>query len=262
MRQNRCLCKALRDSLNSGSSMTLGSKGSQKSTAAHRARMPWTAAKERVAAVVLHAKDKTILDGAKLVEAEDIDRMSQVDPLDVLKTAVKTYEFNTSTGKNVFQLASQLPHHGRGQRFYRKEWTEGTYEKHVTLSSVEFSRDGSEGTAYGYVTFHGESTLRPIVIANSEAPGWHVDYDAQRAVPYDSIVVPPPSIGTDVPVNPATYRLRAYPYYDAPNPEEFVEKLLKDRGVLPDPEVDPNSAAMSTPSLGDESNDGSVHVKA
>jgi hypothetical protein len=241
--------------------MTLGSKGSKKATAAHRTRMPWMVAREGVAGMVLNAKDKAILDGCKLIETEDIDRMSQVDPLDALKTAVKTYEYNTSTGKNIFQLASQLPHHGRGQKFYRKEWTEGTYEKHVTLSSIEFSRDGREGTAFGYMTFHGESTLRPIAVAHSAVAGWHVEYDAKCAVPYDSVVAPPPSIGTDVPVNPATYRLRAYPYYDAPNPEAFVEKLLKDRGVLPDPEVDPN-AALSTPSLGDEGNDGSVHVKA
>lgn len=261
LKHNRLLHKALRDSLNRGSSMTLGSKGSKGITAAHRARMPWAVAREGVPAIVLNVKDKAILDGCSIVETEDTDRMSQVDPLEVLKTAVKTYEFNTSTGKNIFQLASQMPHHGRGQRFYRKEWTEGTYEKHVTLSSVEFNRDGNDGTAFGYVTFHGESTLRPIVIAHSAVAGWLVDFDAAKAVPYDRVVVPPPSIGTDVPVDPATYRLRAYPYYDAPNPEVFVEKLLKDRGVLPDPEVDPNAAA-STPSLGDETNDGSVHVKA
>lgn len=238
--------------------MTLGSKGSKRATASHRLRMPWFVAKEAVPSVVLNVKDRTILEGRHVVEVDDIDRMSQADPLEVLKTAVATYQHNTSTGKNVFQLASQLPHHGRGQRFYRKEWHEGTYEKYVTLSSIEFSRDGSEGTAYGYITFHGESTLRPVAIDHSAVAGWHVDYDEQRAVPYDRVVPPPPSIGTDVPVDPRTYRLKAYPYYDAPNPEAFVERLLKDRGVLPDPEIDAN--APTTPSEGDETNDGSLHV--
>ncbi|EAN89212.1 hypothetical protein, conserved, partial [Trypanosoma cruzi] len=32
--------------------------------------------------------------------------------------------------------------------------------------------------------------------------------------------------------------LRAYPFYDAPNPPEFVERLLKDRGVIPDSPVE------------------------
>ncbi|KAG8346298.1 hypothetical protein ERJ75_001227400 [Trypanosoma vivax] len=244
----------LRDPLNGGSSMTLGCKGMKLSPDPHRRRMPWTAAKEFVPGVVLSAKDKMVLDGVQLLDIENIDRASQLDPLDVLRAAVATYEYNTSTGKNIFQIASQVVFNARGQRFYRKEWQEGTYDKYITLSAIDFDRDGNKGTAYGYITFHGETTTRPVQIDYADVPGWYMDFVEERAVPFDGIVSPPPSIGTDVPVDPRVYRLKAYPFYDAPNPPEFVERLLKDRGVLPD---SPTETAELTEDPG--VNDGSVH---
>eukprot|EP00796_Vickermania_ingenoplastis_P003978 gene3978-2837_t len=246
-----------RDPLNLGSSMTLGSKGSKLSPDPHRRRMPWTASKEYVPGVVLRAREKVILDGTQLVEVDHIDRASQVDPLEALKAAVATYRYNTSTGKNIFQLASQEEYHGRGQRFFRTEWQEGTYDKYITLSAIEFSRDGSKGTAYGYITFHGETTLRPVQIEYADAPGWQMVYQKEKAVPFDAVVPPPPSIGTDVPVNPRVFKLRSYPFYDAPNPTEFVERLLKDRGVLPDP---PPSAEPADAVVAEGTSDGSEHV--
>lgn len=243
------------DPLNRGSSMTLGSKGSKSSPDAHRRRMPWTASREQVPGVVLSAKDKMVLDGTQLVELDNIDRASQVDPLEALKAAVATYHFNRSTGTNIFQIASQVKYNGRGQRFYRREWQEGTYDKYITLSAIDFGRDGNTGTAYGYVTFHGESTTRPVSIDHAETAGWVMAaYDETTAVPFEMPVAPPPSIGTDIPVDPRTYRLKAYPYYDAPNPPEFVERLLKDRGVLPDLPADAAPAAEE--GVGD---DDSVH---
>lgn len=256
MRRSLCLLGG-RDSLNAGSSMTLGSKGMRPSPDPHRRRMPWTASKEYIPGVVLQARDKVILDGTKLVEMDHIDRSSQVDPLEVLKAAVASYQYSISTGKNIFQLASQDAYHGRGQRFYRKEWREGTYDKYITLSSIEFAREGSTGTAYGYITFHGETTLRPVEIRYADAPGWYMDYDKAAATPFDTVVSPPPSIGTDVPVDPKKYKLKAYPYYDAPNPPEFVERLLKDRGVLADT---PTSAEPVAEPEGADSQDGSQHV--
>ena len=256
----------VRDSLNAGSSMTLGSKGMRPSPEAHRRRMPWTAAQEYVPGVVLHNKDKLVLDGSKLVELDHIDRAAQVDPLEVLKATVATHAYNFSTGANIFQIASQTRYHGRGQKFYREEWQQGTYDKYITLSAIDFDRDGSKGTAYGYVTFHGESTTRPVEINFADTPGWHMKYEAAAAVPFDAVVPPPPSIGTEVPVNPATYRLKAYPFYDAPNPPEFVERLLKDRGVLPDLPIEASApgvggyAADSDATAG--GNDGSQHYTA
>lgn len=252
-----------RDSLNSGSSMTLGSKGSKGSPNAQRRRMPWTASREYVPAVVLNNKDKVILDGTQLLELDGVERGAQQDPLEVLKAAVATYHYNTSTGHNIFQLAAQMPFHGRGQRFYRKEWQEGTYEKTVTLSAVDFDRDGAKGTAYGYVSFHGESTTRPVQIDFAEVPGWQARLDAAAAVPFNAVVPPPPSIGTDTPVDPAAYRLRAYPGYDAPNPSEFVERLLKDRGVLPDLPADAAAVDMAGAEGGVAGGgDGSEHHSA
>lgn len=255
-KMKRSLWLLARDSLNAGSSMTLGSKGNRPSPDAHRRRMPWTASKEYVPGVVLQAKEKVILDGTQLVEFDHIDRSSQVDPLEALKAAVAMYHYNTSTGKNIFQIASQDAFHGRGQRFYRKEWQEGTYDKYVTLSAIEFDRDDSKGTAFGYITFHGETTLRPVEIEHANVPGWCIDYVKEKAVPFDAIVPPPPSIGTEVPVDPSKYKLKAYPYYDAPNPPEFVERLLKDRGVLPDT---PPTAEQVEEAAHDVS-DGSQHV--
>lgn len=252
------LGKLTRDSLNGGSSMTLGSKGHKLHPGQQRARTPWTAAKEVVPFRVLNQKDKLILEGKNIIEIEATDRMSQIDPLDVLRSAVAQYEFNTSTGKNIFQLASNASHNGRGQRVYRTEWMEGTYEKYVTISSIEFDRSEATGSVFGYVTFHGESTLEPILIDHADVPGWHfLDYSATRAVPEDATVLPPPSIGTDVPVDPKAYRLQAYPYYDVPNPKEFVEKLLKDRGVLPDPPADPNGTPTA-PADDAAADDGSI----
>ncbi|KEG07648.1 hypothetical protein DQ04_09181000 [Trypanosoma grayi] len=81
-----------------------------------------------------------------------------------------------------------------------------------------------------------------------------MDYRKEWAVPFDGIVAAPPSIGTDVPVDPRSYRLKAYPFYDAPNPPEFVERLLKDRGVLPDSPVE-----TAEPVEDPGASDGSTH---
>ncbi|KPI84219.1 hypothetical protein ABL78_6735 [Leptomonas seymouri] len=252
-----------RDALNAGSSMTLGSKGMRPSPEPHRRRMPWTTAQEYVPGVVLNSKNKLVLDGSKLVELDHIDRASQVDPLEVLKAAVATHAYNISTGSNIFQIASQTLYHGRGQRFYREEWRQGTYDKYVTLAAIDFDREGSKGTAYGYITFHGESTTRPVVINFAATPGWHMEYEQAAAVPFDAVVPPPPSIGTDVPVDPSSYRLKAYPFYDAPNPPEFVERLLKDRGVLPDLPMDASAPGeggeVESSGVAGDGDDGSQH---
>lgn len=243
-----------------GSSMTLGSKGSRPNPKAHRLKMPWTASTEKVPHRVLLRRDNAILDGSKIIGAEDIDRMSQLDPLDVLKATVAQHKYYTSTGSTLFQLAAQADGEGRGQIFYRREWKEGTYDKHITLAAVEFSRDGQGSEAYGYVTFHGESTLRPTPIKHAEVPGWVMEFDKSRVVPPDQAVPPPPSIGTEIPVDPKKYKLKSYPFYDPPNPPEFVERLLKDRGVLPDPPIDRASEQQQAEGqhLGADSSDGSV----
>ncbi|RNC51660.1 hypothetical protein TcCL_ESM11193 [Trypanosoma cruzi] len=65
----------------------------------HRRRMPWTAEKECVPGVVHSSREKMVLDGARRVDVDCVDRASQVYPLEALWAAVASYEYNTSTGR-------------------------------------------------------------------------------------------------------------------------------------------------------------------
>lgn len=207
-------------------------------------------AKEPVNTMVLSRKDNAILDGTEMFNG--ISRMAQLEPLAALKAVVAQRQYLLSRGHNLFQLCAHLPYDGRGQRFYRKDWLEGTMEKYVTLSAVVYDRDGGSGTAYGYITFHGESTVRSVCIEKAEYAGWACDYKEENAVPYDREVTPPPSIGYDVPVDPSVYKLKAYPFYDPPNPPQFVSMLLRDRGIIPD--IDPSSSGEGDDDSGNDPN--------
>jgi hypothetical protein len=128
-------------------------------------------------------------------------------------------------------------------------------ERNIT----NFERDITNGgEAWGYLTFQGESTTRPIKIDHANTPGWHCTFVEANAVPPTSVVEPPPSIGTEVPVDPKAYKLKAYPYYDAPGPAEWEERLLKERGIIPDmPVSEEDAAAQPSDASGA---DGSTHV--
>lgn len=250
--------------------MTLKSKGIKRS-APQRVRTPWTEPREPFAHAILSRKDGAILDGkpafASDAQHTSISRSVMLEPIEGLKAIVAKRQYNTSHGFTLFQLAAHLRHDGRGQRFYRKEWREGTYDKYVTLAAVRFNREltgpNGGGEAFGYTTFHGESALFPVEVDNANLPGWYVlDYDQARAVPTDRVVPPPPSEGTDVPVDLKRFRLRSYPFYDAPNPPAFVNRLLKERGVLPD---DVTAAAGTNEPEGKSDkggDDGSEHRSA
>ncbi|PBJ68767.1 hypothetical protein BCY84_20905 [Trypanosoma cruzi cruzi] len=95
-------CCLRRDALNGGSSMTLCTKGMGRSSDPHRRRMPWMAAKECVPGVVHSSKETMVLDGARRVDVDCVDRASQVYPLEALRAAVASYEYNTFRGKNIF----------------------------------------------------------------------------------------------------------------------------------------------------------------
>ncbi|KNH08139.1 hypothetical protein XU18_1305 [Perkinsela sp. CCAP 1560/4] len=224
---------------------------------AHRKRMPWTAVQERFPSFVLNTRNRTILDGHDLPAG--IERAVQKDPLDILKYIVARHDYDRSTGQTLIQLALQQKFKGRGQRFYRREWQEGTYDKYVTLCHVQPTpRDSKLGQAFGYITFHGESSLRPMQIWGSDTPGWHVDYDESRAVPDDRVVPAPVSIGTEVPVDPKKYRLKAYPNYEPPNPSEFVHRLLQERGILPSVLPEKANAPAGQPNTAPNGDDSSV----
>ncbi|RNC40943.1 hypothetical protein TcCL_NonESM09525 [Trypanosoma cruzi] len=61
--------------------------------------MSWTAEKECVPGVVRSSKEKMVLDDARRVDVDCVDRASQVYPLEALRAAVATCEYNTSTGR-------------------------------------------------------------------------------------------------------------------------------------------------------------------
>eukprot|EP00759_Apiculatamorpha_spiralis_P022929 PhF_6_TR26745/c0_g1_i1/m.39207/K17412/MRPS34; small subunit ribosomal protein S34 len=225
----------------------------------HRKRMPWTYVKELVPTMVLNQRDRALLDGHELPSG--IERSIQKDPMDILKYIVARYDYDRSTGETLVQLAQRLKYLGRGQRFYRKEWMQGTYEKYVTLSHTDPDvRDGKLGKAFGYITFHGESSLRVQEIDHADVPGWFVDFEDKRAIPFTRPVPAPLSIGTEIPVDPTKYRLKSYPCYDMPNPPAFVEKLLKDRGILPSV-VTPPPQNGTAPNEGGDGSDSSQDYK-
>ncbi|EAN98909.1 hypothetical protein C3747_17g503 [Trypanosoma cruzi] len=82
-----------------------GLKGMGISPDPHRRRMPWTAEKECVPGVVHSSKEKMVLDGAQRVGVECVDRASQVYPLEALRAAAATCEYNTFRGKNIFNCS-------------------------------------------------------------------------------------------------------------------------------------------------------------
>ena len=223
-------------------------------TGAHRRRMPWSYVKEKFPRIVLNQRDRTLLDGSELPIG--IERAVQKDPMDILKYIVARHEYDRSTGETLLQIACRMPCMGRGQKFYRKEWMEGTYEKFVTLCHVSPEPKNCKlGTAFGYLTFHGESSLRPIEIDAADVPGWYSDFDASRAIPHTAAVPAPESIGTEIPIDTSLYRVRSYPCYEPPPPPQYVEQLLKDRGVLPSvfPSNSDNKAAQSDTESADSS---------
>ncbi|PWV19812.1 hypothetical protein C3747_8g72 [Trypanosoma cruzi] len=81
--------------------MTLCTKGMGLSPDSHRRRMPWTAEKECVPGVVHSSKENMVLDGARRVNVDCVNRASQVDLLEALRATVASYEYNTCRGKNI-----------------------------------------------------------------------------------------------------------------------------------------------------------------
>jgi len=241
------------------SRLKTNSMGTKPHTGPLRLRSPWTRTKESVPIGVYKANDETLLEGTQPFQG--LGRVEQLEPLQALRTIVAKRNYLTNTGLTLFQVAAHLPHDGRGQIFWRDGWRDGTNDKYVTLSRISFERDISEGgEAWGYVTFQGESTTRPVKLDFSNIGGWHCDFAKERAVAPGRIVDPPASIGTDVPVDPKVYKLKSYPFYDAPAPEEWELRRFKESGVIPDPPVDEDADAPAADGGGED--DGSTHVSA
>ncbi|KAF8284688.1 hypothetical protein TcYC6_0027310 [Trypanosoma cruzi] len=137
----------------------------------HRRRMPWTAEKKRVPGVVHSSREKMVLDGARRVDVDCVDRASQVYPLEALPATVASYEYNTFRGKNIFELASQAELNALRQWVYCKEWQEGTHDENATRTAIHFHRHGSNAASCYYTTSHGETTTQPAPIRLADFPG-------------------------------------------------------------------------------------------
>ncbi|KAF8304078.1 hypothetical protein TcYC6_0041300 [Trypanosoma cruzi] len=109
----------------------------------HRRRMPWTAEKECVPGVVHSSREKMVLDGARRVNVDCVDRASQVDPLEALRAAVASYEYNTFRGKNIFKAVSQAESNVLRQWVYCKDRPEGTHDEDATRTAIHFLGHGS-----------------------------------------------------------------------------------------------------------------------
>ncbi|RNC52831.1 hypothetical protein TcCL_ESM09890 [Trypanosoma cruzi] len=96
-----CCCPP-RDALNGVSSMTLCTKGMGISPDPHRRRMPWTAEKECVPGVVHSSKEKMVLDGARRVDVDCVNRASQTYSLEALRATVNKCKYNKCRGMNIF----------------------------------------------------------------------------------------------------------------------------------------------------------------
>ncbi|RNF04630.1 hypothetical protein TcG_10894 [Trypanosoma cruzi] len=123
--------------------MTLCTKGMGRSSDPHRRRMPWMAEKECVPGVVHSSKEKMVLDGARRVDVDCVDRASQVYPLEALRATVAACEYNTFRGKNIFKAVSQAESNVLGQWVYCKEWQEGTHDEDATSTAIHFLCHGS-----------------------------------------------------------------------------------------------------------------------
>ncbi|RNC54572.1 hypothetical protein TcCL_ESM07983 [Trypanosoma cruzi] len=104
----------------------------------HRRRMPWTAEKECVPGVVHSSKENMVLDGARRVNVDCVNRASQVDLLEALRATVASYEYNTCRGRNIFKAVSQAESNVLRRWVYREDWPEGTYDEDATRTAIHF----------------------------------------------------------------------------------------------------------------------------
>ncbi|PWV19862.1 hypothetical protein C3747_8g171 [Trypanosoma cruzi] len=81
--------------------MTLCTKGMGISPDPHRRRMPWIVEKECVPGVVHSSKEKMVLDGARRVNVDCVNRASQVYSLEALWATVNKCKYNKCRGMNI-----------------------------------------------------------------------------------------------------------------------------------------------------------------
>ncbi|RNC44280.1 hypothetical protein TcCL_NonESM05959, partial [Trypanosoma cruzi] len=160
----------------------------------HRRRMPWTAAKECVPGVVRSSKEKMVLDGARRVDVDCVDRASQVYPLETLRAAVATCEYNTFGGKNIFNWSLR-------------------WNPMCSGNALRQGVAGGDARRGRHSHRHLFPSPRDHNAARANTPcGFS---EAACAVLFVATVPPSPSVGADVPVDASSYRLRTHPLIDA-----------------------------------------------
>ncbi|PBJ78568.1 hypothetical protein BCY84_04298 [Trypanosoma cruzi cruzi] len=205
-------CFPRRDARNGGSSMTLCTKGMGLSSDSHRRRMPWTAEKECVPGVVHGSKGKMVLDGARRVDVECVDRASQVYPLEALRAAVASYEYNTYKGKNIFKAVSQVESNVLSQWFSARSGRRGrTTRTPLAPSFISVAaRPQCSPRQYALRIFRGGTRCSACRHCS-----------------------PSPSVGADVPVDATSCGFRTHPLIDAAGTPAHCWCFWHDRCTAP-----------------------------
>ncbi|PWV14419.1 hypothetical protein C3747_36g295 [Trypanosoma cruzi] len=174
--------------------MNLCTEGMELSPDSHRRRMPWTAAKECVPGVVHSSKEKMVLDGARRVDVECVDRASQVYPLEALRAFVATCEYNTFGGKNILNWSRSWNPMYSGNEFTARSGRRGRTTR--TPPAPPFisvaARPQRSPRQYALRIFRGDTNCSV----------W------RHCSPF-------PRVGADVPVDAISCCLRAHPLIDA-----------------------------------------------
>ncbi|PWU89183.1 hypothetical protein C4B63_62g1 [Trypanosoma cruzi] len=123
--------------------MTLCTKGMGLSPDPHRRRMPWTAEKECVPGVVHSSKEKMVLDGAQRVDVDYVDRASRVYPLEALRVAVASYEYNTFRGRTFLKRSLRRNPMCSGNGFTARIGRRGCTTRTPTRTAIHFLCHGS-----------------------------------------------------------------------------------------------------------------------
>ncbi|KAF5219117.1 hypothetical protein ECC02_007893 [Trypanosoma cruzi] len=235
-----------------------GLKGMGLSPDPHRRRMPWTAEKECVPGVVHSSKEKMVLDGARRVDVECVNRASQTYSLEALWAAVATCEYNTFRGKNIFNCSPRRNPMYSGNGFNARSGRKGRTTRTPLASSFisVAARPQRSPRQYALRIFRGGT--RCSVCRHCS---------------------PTPSVGAEVPVDACSCRFRKHPLIDAAGiaahcwcfwydrctapsswwngtgDENTAEQVQSDGAVRPVSVPPTPAASRETDGTGEESND-------
>ncbi|PWU90116.1 hypothetical protein C4B63_53g211 [Trypanosoma cruzi] len=192
--------------------MILCTKGMVLSPDPHRRRMPWMAAKECVPGVVHSSKEKMVLDGAQRVDVDCVDCASQVYPLEALRAAVASYEYNTSTGRTFLKRSLRWNPMYSGNGF--------------TARSCRRGRTTSMSPAPSFISFATRPQRSPRQYTLRIFRGGMRCSVCRHCSPF-------PSFDADVPVDATSCGFRTHPLIDAADTPAHCWCFLHDCRTAP-----------------------------